>query len=92
MWISDNVACTLARTDKRPVAALTNNRCMRQIRQTDRETVHRRLSVLAAMTLVGVRLMAIGVPATEPQKFPAGSPSPLAVRQTFTVARAGISL
>ncbi len=82
----------LARTDKRPASPLTNNRNMRQLRHTDRDVFHRRISVLAATTLVGVRLMAIGIPATEPPKFPAGSPSPRAVRQTFTAARTGISL
>jgi len=82
----------LARTDKRPASPLTNNRNMRQLRHTDRDVFHRRISVLAATTLVGVRLMAIGIPATEPPKFPAGSPSPRAVRQTFTAARTRISL
>ena len=82
----------LARTDKRPASPLTNNRNMRQLRHTDRDVCHRRISVLAATTLVGVRLMAIGIPATEPPKFPAGSPSPRAVRQTFTAARTRISL
>ena len=82
----------LARTDKRPASPLTNNRNTRQLRHTDRDVFHRRISVLAATTLVGVRLMAIGIPATEPPKFPAGSPSPRAVRQTFTAARTGISL
>ena len=83
---------TLARTDKRPVAALTNNRSMQRRRPTDRDTVRRRVSAVAAMTLVGLRLIAIGIPATEPQRLPAGSPSPRAVRQTFTIARAGFSL
>jgi hypothetical protein len=67
---------------------------MRQLRHTDRDVdmVHRRLSVLAATTLVGVRLMAMAIPATEPPKIPTGSPSPRAVRQTFTAAKTGISL
>lgn len=67
---------------------------MRQLRQTDLEVdvAHRWLSVLAATTLVGVRLMAMAIPATEPRKFPAGSPSLPAVRQTFTATRTGINL
>jgi len=67
---------------------------MRQIRQTDLDLdmVHRRLSVLAATTLVGVRLMVVAIPATEPPKIPTGSPSPRAVRQTFTATRTAISL
>jgi hypothetical protein len=67
---------------------------MRQLRHTDRDVdmVYRRLSALAATALVGVRLMVVAIPATEPPKIPAGSPSPRAVRQTFTAARTGISL
>ncbi|MGB8505578.1 hypothetical protein [Mycobacterium sp.] len=65
---------------------------MRQLRDANRDMARRRLGVMAATTLVGVRLMAIGITATEPHKFPAGSPSPRSVRQAFTATRTGISL
>jgi hypothetical protein len=61
-------------------------------RRTDRDVdSHRRLSVLIATTLVGVRLMAIAIPSTEPPKLSAGPVSPRAVRQTLSAARTGMS-